>query len=133
MSLNSRDLLRHDYSLNLVGLVDFLTTRYFSEKEVARHCTKESCWVLVGTRVYDVTGFLRMHPGGEALIRRRSGSDISVQLDGPPHRHSQNARRWLEQYYIGEIDRDYTEFHTEKNAQGQGSTLQCTLWNASAA
>lgn len=90
-----------------------VTTRYISEKEVARHCTKESCWVLVGTRVYDVTSFLRMHPGGEALILRRSGSDISAQLDGPPHRHSENARRWLEQYYIGEIDRECTEFHTE--------------------
>lgn len=90
-----------------------VSTRYFSEKEVARHCTKESCWVLVGTRVYDVTSFLRMHPGGEALILRRSGSDISGQLDGPPHRHSENARRWLEQYYIGDIDRDCTQVHTE--------------------
>ncbi|KAF7707617.1 fatty acid 2-hydroxylase [Silurus meridionalis] len=89
------------------------TTRFFSEKEVARHCTKESCWVLVGTRVYDVTVFLRMHPGGEALILGRSGSDVSAQLDGPPHRHSENARRWLEQYYIGEIDRDCAQLHTE--------------------
>lgn len=93
-----------------------VSTRYISEKEVARHCTKESCWVLVGTRVYDVTSFLRMHPGGEALILRRSGSDISGQLDGPPHRHSENARRWLEQYYMGEIDRDCTRFHTEVRA-----------------
>lgn len=90
-----------------------VSTRYFSEQEVARHCTKESCWVLVGTRVYDVTSFLRMHPGGEALILRRSGSDISRQLDGPPHRHSENARRWLEQYYIGDIDKDCTQIHTE--------------------
>lgn len=90
-----------------------VSTRYFSEKEVAQHCTKESCWVLVGTRVYDVTGFLRMHPGGEALILHRSGSDISGQLAGPPHRHSENARRWLEQYYIGEIDKDCTQVHTE--------------------
>ncbi|KAM4618954.1 fatty acid 2-hydroxylase [Polymixia lowei] len=80
--------------------------RFFSEKDVASHCTKESCWVLLGTRVYDVTGFLRMHPGGEALILRRSGRDISPELEGPPHRHSENARRWLEQYYIGELDRD---------------------------
>ncbi|KAJ8248824.1 hypothetical protein GJAV_G00228140 [Gymnothorax javanicus] len=76
------------------------------KKEVARHCTKDSCWVLLGTRVYDVTGFLRMHPGGEALILRRSGTDISRELEGPPHRHSENARRWMEQYYIGELDRD---------------------------
>uniref|UniRef100_A0A3P9HPK6 Fatty acid 2-hydroxylase n=1 Tax=Oryzias latipes TaxID=8090 RepID=A0A3P9HPK6_ORYLA len=78
--------------------------RFFTEREVARHCTKDSCWVLLGTRVYDVTAFLRMHPGGEALIRSRSGKDISRVMEGPPHRHSENARRWMEQYYIGELD-----------------------------
>nr|XP_020459908.1 fatty acid 2-hydroxylase isoform X2 [Monopterus albus] len=80
--------------------------RVFTEREVAPHCSKDSCWVLHGTRVYDVTTFLRMHPGGEALILRRSGKDVSPELEGPPHRHSENARRWLEQYYIGELDRD---------------------------
>lgn len=61
--------------------------------------------MLMGTRVYDVTGFLRMHPGGEALILRGSGNDVSQYLEGPPHRHSANARRWMEQYYIGELER----------------------------
>lgn len=79
--------------------------RSFTDREVACHCTKESCWVLMGTRVYDVTAFLRMHPGGEALILRRSGTDVSRYLEGPPHRHSENARRWMEQYYIGELER----------------------------
>lgn len=79
---------------------------FFTEREVARHCTKDSCWVLVGTRVYDVTNFLRMHPGGERLILGRSGKDISQEIEGPPHRHSKNARLWMEQYYIGELDID---------------------------
>ncbi|XP_061577143.1 fatty acid 2-hydroxylase [Cololabis saira] len=80
--------------------------RGLSEREVALHCTRESCWVLLGSRVYDVTGFLRMHPGGEALIRGRAGRDVSAEMEGPPHRHSENARRWMEQYYIGDLDRD---------------------------
>lgn len=80
--------------------------RFFTETEVAGHCTKDSCWVLLGTRVYDVTAFLRMHPGGEALVLRRSGRDVSREMEGPPHRHSDNARRWMEQYYIGELRRD---------------------------
>ncbi|XP_061825813.1 fatty acid 2-hydroxylase [Nerophis lumbriciformis] len=80
--------------------------RFFTEREVARHCTEDSCWVLLGTRVYDVTAFLRRHPGGQALILGRSGKDVSGEMEGPPHRHSDNARRWMEQYYIGEVDRD---------------------------
>ncbi|XP_034021585.1 fatty acid 2-hydroxylase [Thalassophryne amazonica] len=76
----------------------------FTRREVTRHRSKDSCWVLLGTRVYDVTAFLRMHPGGEVLLLSRSGQDISRELEGPPHRHSENARLWLEQYYIGELD-----------------------------
>lgn len=89
----------------LVRMSPSTSPRFFTERDVACHCTKESCWVLLGTRVYDVTGFLRMHPGGEALILRRAGNDVSRYLEGPPHRHSENARRWMEQYYIGELER----------------------------
>lgn len=94
--------------------------RFFTEKEVARHCTKDSCWVLLGTKVYDVTAFLRMHPGGEALILSRSGKDVSREMEGPPHRHSENARRWMEQYYIGEVDR-------ESNTDGAQVTVEASV------
>lgn len=97
--------------------------RFFSEKEVARHRTKDSCWVLLGTRVYDVTGFLRMHPGGEALILRRSGRDVSREMEGPPHRHSENARRWMEQYYIGELDRDDAQTLRERKTSHEKTEL----------
>ncbi|XP_006641387.3 fatty acid 2-hydroxylase [Lepisosteus oculatus] len=80
--------------------------RYFSESEVSQHRSPSSCWVLLANRVYDVTGFLRRHPGGEALILSRAGTDVSRQMEGPPHRHSENARRWMEQYYIGELRKD---------------------------
>ncbi|NWX92189.1 FA2H hydroxylase, partial [Nothoprocta pentlandii] len=55
-------------------------------------------------RLYDLSAFVRLHPGGEQLLRRRAGTDVSAALDGPPHRHSANARRWLEQYYVGELE-----------------------------
>ncbi|XP_026712774.1 fatty acid 2-hydroxylase [Athene cunicularia] len=34
-------------------------------------------------------------------------------LDGPPHRHSANARRWLEQYYVGEMEPGDEQSHPE--------------------
>uniref|UniRef100_A0A8C5X125 Fatty acid 2-hydroxylase n=1 Tax=Malurus cyaneus samueli TaxID=2593467 RepID=A0A8C5X125_9PASS len=62
------------------------------------------CLVSCHRRLYDLSGFVRLHPGGEQLLRRRAGTDVSAALDGPPHRHSENARRWLEQYYVGELE-----------------------------
>ncbi|XP_043844741.1 fatty acid 2-hydroxylase [Dromiciops gliroides] len=75
----------------------------FSAAEVQRRCAAGACWVRRGARLYDLTGFVRRHPGGEQLLRARAGRDVSADLDGPPHRHSDNARRWLEQYYVGEL------------------------------
>lgn len=92
--------------MSTVSMSPSTSPLFFTEREVARHSTKDSCWVLLGTRVYDVTSFLLMHPGGEALILGLSGKDVIREMDGPPHRHSENARLWMEQYYIGELDRD---------------------------
>ena len=36
----------------------------FTLEEVAKHNTREDCWVIVGTDVLDVTKYLDEHPGG---------------------------------------------------------------------
>ncbi|NWH18993.1 FA2H hydroxylase, partial [Grus americana] len=76
----------------------------FSAAEVRARCAQGACLVRCHRRLYDLSGFVRLHPGGEQLLRRRAGTDVSAALDGPPHRHSANARRWLEQYYVGEME-----------------------------
>lgn len=78
----------------------------FTPAEVQRRLAAGACWVRRGASLYDLTGFVRHHPGGEQLLLARAGQDISADLDGPPHRHSDNARRWLEQYYVGELRAD---------------------------
>ncbi|NXX03314.1 FA2H hydroxylase, partial [Larus smithsonianus] len=78
--------------------------RSFSAAEVRSRCAQGACLVRCRRRLYDLSGFVRLHPGGEQLLRSRAGTDVSAALDGPPHRHSANARRWLEQYYLGEME-----------------------------
>ncbi|KAM5262976.1 fatty acid 2-hydroxylase [Ctenodactylus gundi] len=81
----------------------------FSPADVQQRLAAGACWVRCGARLYDLSGFVRQHPGGEQLLRARAGQDVSADLDGPPHRHSANARRWLEQYYVGELRADAQE------------------------
>lgn len=38
--------------------------------EVRRHCTAESCWLVAGKDVFDVTKFLSRHPAGTKSIAR---------------------------------------------------------------
>ncbi|XP_013922745.1 PREDICTED: fatty acid 2-hydroxylase [Thamnophis sirtalis] len=82
------------------------TSRSFSRAELRAGCAQGACLVLTGRRLYDLSAFVRLHPGGQQVLLERAGTDVSAALDGPPHRHSANARRWLQQYYLGELEAD---------------------------
>lgn len=41
--------------------------------EVAKHNSKESCWIIINGNAYDVTEFVGIHPGGSATILRYAG------------------------------------------------------------
>lgn len=43
--------------------------------ELARHKTKEDCWQAYGGKVYNVTPFLKYHPGGVPELMRVAGKD----------------------------------------------------------
>lgn len=50
-------------------------------KEVTKHNTRDSCWVIIHNQVYDVTDFLDSHPGGANVILRNSGGDATAEYD----------------------------------------------------
>ncbi|KAG5912544.1 hypothetical protein E4U42_002208, partial [Claviceps africana] len=56
----------------------------FDAAEVAKHKTRESCWVVLYGQVYDVTDFLAAHPGGPGVILRLAGGDATAEYD-PVH------------------------------------------------
>jgi len=41
----------------------------FSDAEIAKHNTLDNAWLVISGYVYDVTQFIRNHPGGEAIVR----------------------------------------------------------------
>jgi Cytochrome b5-like Heme/Steroid binding domain len=41
--------------------------------EIAKHNTRDSCWVVISSYAYDVTAFLEEHPGGAAVILKYGG------------------------------------------------------------
>jgi len=53
----------------------------FTVEEVAKHTTKEDCWVILHGRVLNVTSFLSQHPGGELAILTFAGKDASAEFD----------------------------------------------------
>ncbi|KAI1489466.1 FMN-dependent dehydrogenase [Biscogniauxia mediterranea] len=49
--------------------------------EVAKHDSKESCWVIVHGKAYDVTEFLPEHPGGMKIILKYAGKDATAEFE----------------------------------------------------
>ncbi|KAG8484370.1 hypothetical protein CXB51_023932 [Gossypium anomalum] len=52
--------------------------------------------------VYDVTKYLKDHPGGDEVLLSATGKDATDDFEDVGH--SDSARDMLDQYYVGEID-----------------------------
>jgi L-lactate dehydrogenase (cytochrome) len=55
--------------------------KVLSMEEVAKHNTKEDCWVVLYGKAYDLSKFARVHPGGAKLITDAAGMDATAQFD----------------------------------------------------
>ncbi|RKF79481.1 Ceramide very long chain fatty acid hydroxylase SCS7 [Golovinomyces cichoracearum] len=80
------------------------TPPIFLQDDVALHNTSESCFVLIGSKVFDVTDFLDSHPGGGELILEYAGKDITAILkDENSHKHTEAAYEIMEENFIGYV------------------------------
>jgi predicted heme/steroid binding protein len=68
--------------------------------EVAKHNSAKSCWIIIKGLIYDVTPFLKQHPGGAQMILLYAGKDATQAFNGV-HTHTSYAKGLLDQYHIG--------------------------------
>ncbi|KAJ6809450.1 cytochrome b5-like [Iris pallida] len=76
--------------------------KVFTLEDVAKHNSKEDCWLIIGGKVYDVTKFLDDHPGGDDVLLSATGKDATDDFEDVGH--STTARAMMEEYFVGEID-----------------------------
>lgn len=50
--------------------------------EVESHNREDDCWIVIDGTVYDVTRFMRAHPGGKGVIVSGAGRDVSDEFWG---------------------------------------------------
>jgi 4-hydroxysphinganine ceramide fatty acyl 2-hydroxylase len=92
----------------------------FTLSEVESHKSAKSCYVTLGSNVYDVTDFLDAHPGGGDLILDYAGKDIAAILkDESSHTHSEAAYEVLEDSLVGILV-------SEKKANGHAANGKAT-------
>ena len=72
---------------------------FYTKEEVAKHTTKESCWIIAHNNVYNATEFINHHPGGKFVILSKAGTDVTKHFKW----HSSHAKELWKKYKIGEI------------------------------
>ena len=68
--------------------------------DIFEHNTKESVWLLIDNKVYDVTDF--KHPGGKQILLQNAGQDATTQFEDIGH--SKKAERQMEDLIVGTFD-----------------------------
>ncbi|KAI1111148.1 FMN-dependent dehydrogenase-domain-containing protein [Nemania sp. NC0429] len=51
-----------------------------STQEIASHRSASSCWIVVDSKLYDVTSYLDEHPGGAAILLKQGGTDATAEF-----------------------------------------------------
>ncbi|XP_071069655.1 cytochrome b5 type B-like [Dasypus novemcinctus] len=64
-----------------------------------KHNSLKKLWLVIHGGVYDVSGFLAEHPGGEEVLLEQDGTNASESFEDIGH--SFDATEMLKQYYIG--------------------------------
>mmetsp|Transcript_20687 Transcript_20687/g.24884 ORF Transcript_20687/g.24884 Transcript_20687/m.24884 type:complete len:188 (+) Transcript_20687:194-757(+) len=75
--------------------------KFFTMCQLKRHNHVGSAWLLAGDTIYDATDYIRMHPGGEQSILRKSGGGYDCQED--LEFHSKKAQKLWKKYKIGKL------------------------------
>lgn len=70
--------------------------------EVAKRNTQSECWVAIDGNVYDLTEWIRQHPGGSGAIRSLCGTDGTNQFLSQ-HGGESRPSSTLDRYYLGPL------------------------------
>ncbi|KAI0741103.1 glyoxylate dehydrogenase [Earliella scabrosa] len=71
--------------------------------QVAEHASRDSCWIIVHGKVYDVTDFLDEHPGGAKIILKYAGKDATEAYE-PIHPPDAITTNLPVEKHLGVID-----------------------------
>lgn len=83
--------------------------------EISQHNKETDCWMLISGKVYDVTSYFGLHPGGNSPMAATCGTDATnaymtkdpyAQASSTGTNHSSYAKNLLAEYYIGDFNQN---------------------------
>ncbi|MFA6436120.1 MAG: cytochrome b5-like heme/steroid binding domain-containing protein [Candidatus Gracilibacteria bacterium] len=87
-------------SIENVSATPIIPVTQFTTTEVTQHNTANDCYLIIDTKVYDVSNYINKHPGGKSSITNTCGGEASTIFAAI---HSNFAWNLLKDYYVGEL------------------------------
>mmetsp|Transcript_5978 Transcript_5978/g.11144 ORF Transcript_5978/g.11144 Transcript_5978/m.11144 type:complete len:306 (-) Transcript_5978:347-1264(-) len=88
-----------------------------TEEEMRQHNSKHSCWVSIDGAVYDVTKWLKKHPGGADAILNHAGNNATETFRAIKA-HSDWAGQKLQKFLVGHIVAPEVVANSQSQAPG---------------
>jgi cytochrome b involved in lipid metabolism len=101
-------------------------------EELKKHTSKDSLYVLLHEKVYDVTKFIDEHPGGDEVILAEAGIDATEAFEDVGH--SDEARALLPDMLVGDFDKGSSNiklFDDDKKEASSSSTVNVAVQQGS--
>ena len=102
-------------------------SRKITAEEIADHSDESSVWMSLHGKVYDLTEFLPDHPGSSEILAEAAGRDATDDFEDIGH--SDQARKLLERYQIGELEGPPRKAPKQESGGG-GSMVNLLLFGA---
>lgn len=75
---------------------------FYSRNDVIKHNNSDDLWLIIDNKVYDVTKYFSIHPGGKQVLLDVAGKDATERFEYVGHSHK--AKQRLNEFYIGEVE-----------------------------
>ncbi|KAI0772087.1 cytochrome b5 [Trametes elegans] len=95
-----------------------MATKLVTYAELKEHNNKDSLYILLQEKVYDVTKFLDEHPGGDEVILAEAGRDATEAFEDVGH--SDEARALLKDMLVGDFEKT-DELKTKSSSSSNSS------------
>jgi cytochrome b involved in lipid metabolism len=76
--------------------------RWFTPCQIRRHNHVNSVWIVAGETVYDVTSYLKIHPGGTQCILNKAGDGLQ-DCTRDLQFHSDRGKKIFQKFAIGKV------------------------------
>ncbi|MEI7765088.1 MAG: cytochrome b5 domain-containing protein [bacterium] len=99
---------------------DTVTNTKLTTTEVTKHNTTSDCWIIVNSKVYNISGYASSHPGGTRNIANYCGKEATNAFDtkgGQGSSHSTSANNLLDQFLVGNLNQQVSQNTINTNTQ----------------